>query len=319
MENINHFNLRSFDLNLLIAFDAMMQEMSVTKAAEKLRIGQSAMSHNLSTLRLLLQDDLFIRVGQTMQPTARALALGGPVRAALHQAQSALDARDVFCPHSEIRLFRVGLTGEMEMVLLPALMARIQRLAPGVKLLSRTVTADTVDTMMDSGAIDLAVGCKEVLQSRYCGEILFESQVACCFNPTLLPFDGGLGRKEYLAARHAVLSQTDNVTGCVGAALQGLGIEIDIVMAAPDFMPLLAAARTAPLIATVPGRIASQYAALFGLAVCDMPIEIHFPPVSMNWPLRTDKDAGGMWLRDQVRAVVQELNPSESPAVIAAE
>ncbi|CAM3428468.1 LysR family transcriptional regulator [Thalassospira profundimaris] len=77
MDNIDHFNLRSFDLNLMIAFDAMMQEMSVTKAAEKLRIGQSAMSHNLNTLRMLLADDLFVRVGQKMQPTAKPVRWPG--------------------------------------------------------------------------------------------------------------------------------------------------------------------------------------------------------------------------------------------------
>ncbi|MDP4032634.1 MAG: LysR family transcriptional regulator, partial [Pseudorhodobacter sp.] len=75
MTSIDHFNLRAFDLNLLIAFDALMTEGSVTKAARRLKIQQPAMSHSLSTLRVLMQDDLFIRVGQVMQPTARARGL----------------------------------------------------------------------------------------------------------------------------------------------------------------------------------------------------------------------------------------------------
>ncbi len=308
MDNIDHFNLRSFDLNLMIAFDVMMQELSVTKSAAKLRIGQSAMSHNLSTLRMLLQDDLFVRVGQKMQPTAKARALAGPVRAALAQAQSALKACDVFDPATEVRVFRVGLTDEMEMVLLPELMKRLQNEAPGIKLLSRSITVDTVDTMMDVGEIDLAVGCKDLLQSRYRGEILFETEVTCCFNPMLIDKPGALTRDDYLNARHAVLSQTENVAGCVGVALEGMGIELDIVVAAPDFMPLLAAARHAPLIATVPCRIARQYAPLFGLEIRAMPFDMQFPPISMNWPMRVDCDAGGMWLRDQIRSVVGILS-----------
>ena len=80
MTAIDHFNLRSFDLNLLIAFDAMMTESSVTRAAHRLKFGQPAMSHALSTLRMLMQDELFIRVGQVMQPTARARSLAVPVR-----------------------------------------------------------------------------------------------------------------------------------------------------------------------------------------------------------------------------------------------
>ena len=73
MRPIDHFDLRSFDLNLLIAFDALMEERSVTRAAARLRVRQPAMSHSLSVLRMLLQDELFVRDGAIMRPTARAL------------------------------------------------------------------------------------------------------------------------------------------------------------------------------------------------------------------------------------------------------
>ncbi|RCK49431.1 LysR family transcriptional regulator [Thalassospira profundimaris] len=309
MDNIDHFNLRSFDLNLMIAFDAMMQEMSVTKAAEKLRIGQSAMSHNLSTLRMLLADELFVRVGQKMQPTAKARALAGPVRTALSQAQNALQATDCFDPAKAERLFRLGVTGEMEMILLPELLRHLQGVSPGIKILSRPITSDNVDNMINNGEIDLAIGCKSQLQSGYHGEVLFNSEVACCFNPELTGLSAPVSRAEYLASRHAVLSQTENVAGCVGVALQGLGIDLNVVLAAPDFMPLLAAARNSPVVATVPCRIANQYAPLFGLSFCPMPIDVMFPPVTMNWAIWTDKDAGLVWLRDQIRTVIDSIAP----------
>lgn len=305
MDNIDHFNLRSFDLNLMIAFDAMMQELSVTKSAEKLRIGQSAMSHHLSTLRMLLQDELFIRVGQKMQPTAKARALAGPVRAALTQAQNALQVTDCFEPQTADRVFRLGITSEMEMVLLPALMERLQSTAPGVRLLSRAISVESVDIMMDSGEIDLAIGCK---QSRHHEEVLFESSVACCFNADLCRLSPPLSQDGYLGARHAVLSQTANVSGCVGDALVALGIELDVVLAAPDFMPLLAAARNSPVVATVPRRIAVQYAPLFGLAFCEMPIALSFPPVTMSWAVWTDKDVGLVWLREQIRLAMGDIS-----------
>jgi len=317
MDNIDHFNLRSFDLNLMVAFDAMMQELSVTKSAEKLRIGQSAMSHNLSTLRVLLQDDLFVRVGQKMQPTAKARALAGPVRTALSQAQNALQASDCFDPAKTDRVFRIGVTGEMEMVLLPALVNRLQSAAPGGKLLSRAITHDTVEQMMDGGEIDLAVGCRAEIPSRHRGEVLFQSEVACCFNPTLCGLGDTLSREEFLAARHAVLSQNENVAGCVGVAMQGMGIDLDVVLAAPDFMPLLAAARTAPIVATVPRRIAVQYAPLFGLTTAKMPIDLAFPPVTMNWAVWTDRDVAMVWLRDQIRSVTGDVVASSE--AIAAE
>src|SRR5690349_9409488 len=115
MVTIDHFNLRSFDLNLLIAFDALISEGSVTKAAQRLKIQQPAMSHSLSTLRVLLQDELCIRVGQVMQPTAKARSLAVPVRQALRQAQLALSGGEAFDPATEERTFRIGMTPEVEL------------------------------------------------------------------------------------------------------------------------------------------------------------------------------------------------------------
>ncbi|WP_234837272.1 helix-turn-helix domain-containing protein [Sinorhizobium meliloti] len=145
MQVIDHFNLRSFDLNLLVAFDAMMEEMSVTRAAQRLKIQQPAMSHNISTLRTLFQDELFIRVGQVMKPTARALNLSGPVRQALRQAQAAVLMADVFDPATEQRTFRLGLSSEVELLLLPDLTARLRDIAPGIRILARGGDAAEVD------------------------------------------------------------------------------------------------------------------------------------------------------------------------------
>jgi LysR family transcriptional regulator, mexEF-oprN operon transcriptional activator len=83
----DHFDLRSFDLNLLIAFDALIEERSVTRAAARLRVRQPAMSHSLSVLRMLLQDELFVRDGSIMRPTARALNIAPAVRSTLRQME----------------------------------------------------------------------------------------------------------------------------------------------------------------------------------------------------------------------------------------
>ncbi|HET8728105.1 MAG TPA: LysR family transcriptional regulator [Alphaproteobacteria bacterium] len=321
METIDHFNLRSFDLNLLIAFDALMQERSVTRAAARLKIRQPAMSHNVATLRMLFQDDLFVRVGQAMQPTPRAVALAAPIRLALNQAQAALMSRDVFRPEAEVRTFRLGLSSELELVLLPDLTARLQRIAPGIRIHAKVAGPDQVDGMLDSGAIDLAVGCSHCIASRYASEVLFEAEVMCCFNPDLLPFSAPIDRDTYLGARHAVVSQTDSLHGCVKEALDRLGAELDVVMAAPDFLTVLSAAKRAPLLATISARVARRYAPLLGLAASPVPLSLTFPPVTMVWPTHTDRDPAGAWLRDQIRACVSglgERSPPKAPEPVAA-
>lgn len=306
MDTIDHFNLRSFDLNLLVAFDALMAEGSVTKAARRLKIQQPAMSHALSTLRVLFQDELFLRNGQTMQPTARARSLSGPIRQALRQAQTALTAADMFDPATEQRVIRVGMSAEVELLLLPDLTARLRRLAPGIKILARGCQPDEVDRMLDGGAIDLAVGCTYAQASRRICEMLFDSEVACCYNPQLLRLDNPVSIEAYLAADHAVISQSESLHGCIKEALEFAGVELNIVTAAPDFMSVLATARISPVIATVSARIAQRYGPLLGLVTSPVPLTLRFLPVAMVWPTHSDNDLAGRWLRQQIREVMSE-------------
>lgn len=108
MKPIDHFNLRSFDLNLLIAFDALVSERSVTKAARRLRIQQPAMSHALATLRHLLADNILVRTGAIMQPTAKAAAMAPQIHTLLRQTQGILTAEDQFIPVRSSGFFALG-------------------------------------------------------------------------------------------------------------------------------------------------------------------------------------------------------------------
>ena len=302
MTSIDHFNLRSFDLNLLVAFDALMTEGSVTKAARRLKIQQPAMSHSLATLRVLMQDELFIRVGQVMQPTARARGFAVPVRHALHQAQMALRGGDAFDPATEERTFRIAMAPEIEMLLLPDLAARLRRDAPGIKVLARVYLYDAAEPSLEDGGVDLAVGCTYSRTSRRRSETLYETEVACCFNPGLLPLAGPVSREDYLSAQHAVISQNETLQGCIKEALEMAGVDLDVVMAAPGFMPVLAAAQASPVVATVPRRIAERYGPLLGLEVSPLPFALSLPPVNMVWAAHADSDPANAWLRQQVRA-----------------
>ena len=301
MTTIDHFNLRSFDLNLLVAFDALMSEGSVTKAARRLKIQQPAMSHSLSTLRVLLQDELFIRVGQIMQPTARAHSLAVPVRQALRQAQLALTGGEAFDPATEERTFRIAMSPEVELLLVPDLTARLQRLAPGIKILARVFPDDAVEPSLEDGGADLAVGCTYSRTSRRSFETLYEVELACCYNPALLSLQNPLNLETFLAIEHAVISQNETLQGCIKEALEIAGLELNVVAAAPGFMSVLAAAKASPVVATVSRRIADRYGPLLGLEVSPVPVSLTFPPVRMVWASHTDNDPANVWLRQQIR------------------
>jgi LysR family transcriptional activator of mexEF-oprN operon len=317
MQAIDHFNLRAFDLNLLIAFDAMIEEGSVTRAARRLKIGQPAMSHNISTLRMLFEDELFIRVGQTMQPTARARTLAGPIRNALRQAQAALLSADVFDPATESRVFRLGMSAEVQLLLLPDLTARMRKLAPGVRILARACLPDQVDAMIDSGALDMAIGCTYSRATRQVSEVLYEADVQCCYNPALLSLGVPVSLEDYLTADHAVISQSENLHGCVEDALEFAGADLNVVAAGPDFMSVLSTAKASPVIATISARIARRYASLMGLVISPVPLDLRFPPVTLVWPAHADKDTASVWLRDQIREVFNQSQEWPAPRIAA--
>ncbi|MHC8944287.1 LysR family transcriptional regulator [Advenella incenata] len=307
MSSIDHFNLWSFDLNLLVAFDALMREHSVTRAATRLKIKQSAMSHNLSTLRLLLDDELFIRVGQVMKPTPRALALALPIGRLLEQAQHAITTRETFRPEQETRTFSIGFSSELEVLLMPSLTAQVQSYAPGIKLLARPAQPDEVHGMLDDGVIDLAVGCFGDGAERHRRKLLFEQSLTCCFNPKLLDLAVPISQSAYLAQRHALVSQNASIRGCLEYAMRTANVEVDVVMAAPEFLTVLSTVMSTPVITTLPSRIANCYGPLMGLATSPVPFDFTVTPISMVWAAHSDRDPASEWLRQQVEPILAQI------------
>ena len=296
MDAIDHSNLRSFDLNHLLAFDALMQERSVTRAAARLKVGQPAMSHALGNLRMLLGDDVLVRVGQTMQPTPRAAALTSRVRELLAQTQDVLFATDTFDPARSTREFRAGLSNETELLLLPPLLARLRREAAGVRLMVKVASRDTLPAMLDEGVIDLAVGCLDALPTWHRHATLYAETHLCCFNPRLVTVCTPIDLDDYLALPHALMSLKDSLFGCLEDALARAGAQVNAVAAAPHLVALLATVAAAPLLATLPARIVERYAPQFGLATSPVPLPLEAFPVRMVWHARSDRDPGTRWL-----------------------
>ncbi|MBB3351390.1 LysR family transcriptional regulator [Rhizobium sp. L9] len=302
--SIDHFNLWSFDLNLLVAFDALMKERSVTKAAVRLKIQQPAMSHNLGTLRTLLQDELFVRVGQVMQPTHRALRFAEAVEQILSRTQQAIVTPASFEPGQAEQIFRIGFSSELEVLLVPRLAAVLNEIAPGIKVLARAVGPELVHKLLDDNIIDLGVGCYDDGNNRHRRSLLFEQSLMCCYNPKLLDLPETLDRDSYVGLKHALVSQKDAIEGCIDEALKRISVRLDVSVAAPEFLTVLTAVLEAPLIATLPTRIVKRYAGLFGLAITEVPLDLTVSPISMVWSAASDNDPANRWMRSQVTELV---------------
>src|ERR1700741_2045036 len=149
--------LGAIDLNLLVVFDAVMQERNVTRAGQRLGLSQPAMSHALTRLRYMLKDDLFIRSPKGMLPTPRAEELAMPVRSALDGLQHSLEPSQ-FIPAEATRRFRIAVDNYSAIVLVGPLAGRIIKIAPGVTLEFRPSGTLNVSELLDRGELDLAVG-----------------------------------------------------------------------------------------------------------------------------------------------------------------
>ena len=166
-------NWGAFDLNLLIVFDAVMQERSVTRAGNRIGLSQPAMSHALNRLRHMLKDELFVRTPEGMAPTARAEMLALPLRKALSEMQLALEPAS-FDPASSDRRFALALNNYAAVVLAPPLVAATLAAAPAVHLdLRPSGTLDLVDRL-DRGDIDLVIGGAAGPGERFATSSLFE-------------------------------------------------------------------------------------------------------------------------------------------------
>lgn len=300
MEPIDSFDLRLFDLNLLVAFDALMRERSVTKAARRMRIGQPAMSHSLATLRVLLQDDLLVRVGNTMTPTNHALLLHERVSDGLATLQGAVRLSENFNPANEDRTFRLGFASDVELILMPRLMEVLRAHAPKLRVVGHLVKAADVEQMLDNGSLDIAIGCFTKQASRFRLSYLYDQELLCLWHPSLLNLDVPLTRESYLSAPHVVMTLDDNLRGCLDAALFASGETLNVVAASAQFLSVLSIIASAPAMATLPSGVARLHAGRFGLQTAAPPLDLRLPSISQLWSVRLDLDPASMWLRNQI-------------------
>src|ERR1700741_3502874 len=149
--------LGAIDLNLLVVFDALMQERNVTRAGHRLGLSQPAMSHALTRLRHMLKDDLFVRSPKGMLPTPRAEQLALPIRTALDGLQHSLEPTQ-FVPSKATRSFRIAVDNYSAVVLVGPMAGRITKTAPGVTLEFRPSGTLNVPDLLDRGELDVAIG-----------------------------------------------------------------------------------------------------------------------------------------------------------------
>ncbi len=297
---IDHVHLGKLDLNLLVALDALLGERSVTRAALAVGVSQSAMSHTLSRLRTTFADELLTRAPDGMRPTPRALALLAPMRAALAQIQDLTSAPATFDPATADVTFSLGIPDSTEVLLMPQLVARLQSVAPGVKLLLHTTNRQRILEDLDSGRVDLGIGVFEEGQTHHKRRILNKESYLCVFNAELVGVTPPISLEDYVRLPHLLTSLVESAHGVVDEALAKLGLTRTIALTSPRFNAMPFVVRQAPVVATMHSRLARFFGESMGLAVSPAPIELPDVSISMIWHSSNDRAPGQRWLRETI-------------------
>ncbi|MEM8779761.1 MAG: LysR family transcriptional regulator, partial [Cyanobacteria bacterium P01_G01_bin.49] len=163
--NIDYTNLRQLDLNLLIALDVLVTEASVTKAAAKLNMSQSAMSYSLKRLRTILNDDILIRISREMEVTPYGREIGDRVHQILTEIESTLLSKETFNPATAQETFRIAASDYVEATIGTHLVQQLTTEASGIRIRITNLDKETVMDALDNNRVDLVIDVRLPLKS----------------------------------------------------------------------------------------------------------------------------------------------------------
>jgi DNA-binding transcriptional LysR family regulator len=300
---MNEIDLRRFDLNLLVVFEVLMRERSVTRAAERLGRTQSAVSHSLSRLRDQLGDPLLIKGGRRMEPTAFALEFVEQTRPILRSMQRVLSPRHAFEPATSRRVFRLA-APDFAFTLFTDLLAALRTEAPGASI-EWTGPRETMLLEVAEGQIDAAIAPAQLrLPEGVMGEGIGALKWQC-FARQGHPAFFKWGTRAWARWPHLVVRVGDQLESPVTRAAAAAGIKRTIAGWVPNFSAIAPVLGASDLLATLPALSMADTRRPFGLDARRVPFSIDPIPHTMLWSAARARDPEITWLRYRLRPIVK--------------
>jgi DNA-binding transcriptional LysR family regulator len=293
--------LDSFDLNLLVAFDALVAERNVTRAAQRLHLTQSAMSASLKRLREALGDPILVQHGRTMVPTHYAQALAPEVAAAIAGLRRLIQPRPGFDAATSARVFRIAASDYVATVLIAPLLQALEHEAPAVRL-EISLPSDATSRRLAAGDFDLLLTPEEFVDPAHPAELLFGERhvvVGCGDNPLLAR---QLTLDAFGAAGHVAV-RIDGRNTYIERELDRLAVVRRVEVHAPSFVQAPFLLPGTKRIALMHERLAHRMAPLLGLKVVEPPFELPVMHEMMQFHTARGSDEGLIWLRQRLRAL----------------
>lgn len=304
---MHELHIQSVDLNLLVALEALLSERHVTRAASRLGLTPSAVSHALARLRATFDDELLVRTRGGMLPTPRGEQLLAPLRRVLGEVAELVRGQGSFDPRTARREFTLATTDYVEVVLLPPLLARISAEAPGVHLRVKALERGDVAGPLESGAFDLALGATFDEAPALRQQTLFAEEMVFLCRRGHPRVRRQVDLAAYLDLRHVLVSLRGGSLSAIDARLAEAGRRREVALIVPHFLAALLIVASSDLVLTAPARIVKQLGEALALRVMPPPLPVPGFTVRQLWHERYHDDPAHLWLRQQVFAAAAEL------------
>lgn len=306
------------DLNLLVALDALLTERSVSLAADRLCLSQSATSSALGRLREYFGDELMVVRGRNMVLTARAEELIEPVRAVLDQIRSTIAVAPEFEPRTCDRLIRVMASDYVTEVLLATALRDLQREAPNLRFEIQPMH-DAPNEALDRNLVDLLLTIDYAISSDHPSRILFEDDyvvIGWDQNPAM---HQEMTRQLYFELGHVTARfGKARVPAFEDAFMRRLKQPRRVEVVAPSFLSVPGLVIGTSRIATMHRRMATQIASVAPLAVRELPFDI--PPIreAVQWHIANNNDAALRWVIERIALAARgAAEPVDEAKVVA--
>ena len=310
---MHQIDIKQIDLNLLNVLKVLLDEVSVTKASEKLNLSQSAISHALQRLRKTFNDPLLERVASGMRPTSRAIALRESLENILRDIEQ-LVAEPIFIPELAKGTLRIAASDYATTVILPTVLKELSQKCPYINIECCDWQSDTLEKIRN-GEIDLGLGIVDLSKTNGIkAQNLFSERFVSIVRKEHPILEENLSLESYIAYPHALISTgspthsiKNSPKGHIDRILEEAGVTRRVMLKLPHFFSAALIISQTDLILTIPRRIALLYTNAANITLFDPPIALGEYNYMQIWASHGDRVPFQVWLRNLISSQTESI------------